>query len=91
MEAILYIFAKTIKLFLSGVSLCMFMTVILQFFVDRDNSRAYRFFGTVSEVFVYPFRAVLAKLHLFEKTPIDMAFLVAYLSLALINMLLPAF
>ena len=88
-EPSLYIFAKTMSLMLSGVSLCMFMSVILQFFVDREKSRAYRVFGTISEIFVYPFRVIMAKLHLFEKTPIDMPFIFAYLSLSLINLMLP--
>ena len=79
------------RLFLSGVSLCMFMSIILQFFVDRENSKSYRFFAIVSEIFVYPFRVILAKFHLFEGTPIDMAFIIAYLALSLVNMMLPTF
>ena len=88
-ELILYIFAKTVQLTLSGVSLCMFFTVILQFFVNPEESRAYRFFGTVSEIFVMPFRVILAKLNLFQGIPIDMPFMIAYLSISLISMLLP--
>ena len=89
MEQVLYISAKTVQLFLSGISLCMFFTVILQFFVNPEESKAYRFFGTVSEFFVFPFRVIMTKLNLFQGTPIDMPFLFAYLSISLISMLLP--
>lgn len=88
-ETIFYILAKTVQIFLSALSLCMFMSVILQFFVDREGSRLYRFFGTISEIFVYPFRVIMAKFHLFENTPIDMPFLVAYITLSLVTMILP--
>lgn len=89
MKETLYILAMTVKLFLSAVSTCMFLTVILQFFVDRENNRAYRFFNAISEVFVFPFRVIMAKLHLFESTPLDMPFFVAYITLSLLTMLLP--
>ena len=88
-EPILYIFAKTVELFLSAVSSCMFLTVILQFFVNPETNKAYRFFSTVSELFVFPFRVVLAKLNLFQGLPIDMPFFIAYISIALVSMMLP--
>ena len=91
MEAVLYILARTVQLFLSAVSSCMFFTVILQFFVNTETNRAFRIFNTVSEVFVFPFRVILAKLNLFQGVPIDMPFLVAYISISLISMILPVF
>ena len=89
MEQVLYILAKTVELFLRGVSLCMFMTVILQFFVNPEESKVYRLFGTRSEFFVFPFRVIMTKLNLFQGTPIDMPFLFAYLTISLISMLMP--
>ena len=67
----------------------MFLTVILQFFVDRETNKAYRIFATVSEVFVYPFRVIMAKFNLFQGTPIDMPFFIAYIFVSLISLFLP--
>ena len=89
MELVLYILAKSVQLFLSAISLCMFMTVILQFFVNPEESKAYRLFSTITEFVVFPFRVIMAKLNLFQGTPIDMPFLFAYLTVSLISMLMP--
>ena len=88
-ELVLYILAKSVQLFLSAISLCMFMTVILQFFVNPEESKAYRLFSTITEFVVFPFRVIMAKLNLFQGTPIDMPFLFAYLTVSLISMLMP--
>ena len=69
----------------------MFMTVILQFFVNTETNKAYRVFATVSEVFVFPFRVIMAKFNLFQGTPVDMPFLFAYILVSLTTMLLPVF
>ena len=89
MEQVLYIFAKTVALFLRAISLCMFMRVILQLFVRAEDNKLMAFFTTVSEFFVFPFRVIMAKFNIMQGTPIDAPFFVAYLFIAIISMFLP--
>lgn len=90
MEAILYIIAKVVALGLDAISICMFLRVILQFFVDTQNNRLYAICVTVSEFFVMPFRAIMAKFNIMQNTPIDMPFFFAYIFIFVISMLMPA-
>ena len=89
MEQALYIIAKTVQLSLSVISSCMFLTVILRFFVNPETSKPYQFVSTVSEFFVFPFRVIMAKLNLFQGLPIDMPFFCAYIFIAILTMILP--
>lgn len=88
-EQVLYIFAKTVSLFLSAISACMFMRVILQLFVRTEDNKLLYFFTAVSELFVFPFRVIMAKFNIMQGTPIDAPFFVAYLFIALMNLFLP--
>lgn len=90
MEAVLYIIAKAVQLALGMVMFCMFLRVILQFFVDVNSNKIYAFCVTVSELFVMPFRAIMAKLNIFQNTPLDAPFMVAYIFLSIITAILPA-
>lgn len=67
----------------------MFLTVILQFFVNTETNKAYRFFSIVSEFVVFPFRVIMAKFNLFQGTPIDMPFFFAYIFIAILSAFLP--
>ncbi len=89
MEEILYILAKTVELFLGAISTCMFLRVIMQLFVDASGSKFFQFIITVTELFVFPFRVIMAKFNILQDTPIDAPFMVAYLFIALTSMFLP--
>ena len=85
---ILYILAKTVELFLSVISTCMFLRVIMQFF-DVGGSRVFQFIVTVTEFFVFPFRVIMARLNIMQNTPIDAPFMVAYLFVIITSLVLP--
>ncbi len=89
MELILYIFAKAVDIFLSVVSLCMFMRVILQLFVDVEHNKLFLICAAVSEIFVLPFRYIMYKLNILQDTPIDAPFMVAYLFIMVLGIFLP--
>ena len=94
MEAIFYIFAKVISLMLSAVSLAMFARVIMQLAsaltsFKAESNKFYIFCFAVTEIFVTPFRYLCAKFNLFQGTPIDAPFFIAYLTISLLQGLLP--
>ena len=94
MEAILYIIAKVISLMLSAISLAMFVRVIMEIVsrvssYDIGGNKFYIFCYTVTEFFVTPFRYLCARFNLFTGTPLDVPFFMAYLSLSLLQGILP--
>ena len=94
MEAIFYIFAKVISLMLSAISFAMLVRVIMQLVsamtsFKAEENKFYIFCFAVTEIFVTPFRYLCAKFNLFTNTPIDAPFFIAYISLSLIQAILP--
>ena len=94
METILYIIAKVISLMLSAISLAMSARVIMQIIArmssyDIEGNKIYIFCYAVTELFVTPFRYLCAKFNLFTGTPIDAPFFIAYISIVLLNGMMP--
>ena len=94
MEAVLYIFAKVISLLLGAISMAMFARVILEIAArmtsfDVGGNKLYVFCYAVTEIFVTPFRFLCAKFNLFQGTPIDAPFFIAYITISLLQALLP--
>jgi hypothetical protein len=63
--------------------------MLLPLFVNPMDSRLYAISCYVSETFVLPVRFVMAKLHIGQNTPIDVAFIVAYLIVWVLELILP--
>ena len=94
MEAVLYIFAKVISLLLGAISMAMFARVIMEIAsrmtsFDVGGNKIYVFCYAVTEIFVTPFRFLCAKFNLFQGTPIDAPFFIAYITISLLQALLP--
>lgn len=94
MEAVFYIIAKVISLMLSAISLAMFTRVIMELVgrmtsYDIQGNKFFIFCYTVTEIFVTPFRYLFARLNLFQGTPIDMPFFIAYITVSLLQGFLP--
>lgn len=94
MEAVFYIIAKVISLMLSAISLAMFSRVMMQLIslmtsYDMEGNKMFIFCYTITEIFVTPFRYLCAKLNLFQRTPIDAPFFIAYITVSLLQSLLP--
>lgn len=90
MELTIYILAKTVQLCLSLVSLAMVVRMLLPVFANPDGNVIYTASCYISEPFVMPVRFVMAKLGIGQNTPIDVAFIVAYLIVILLGTFLPA-
>ena len=90
MIEILYILAKTVSVTLGVVSFAMLVRVILGFFVNPMESRAYEIACIFTEPFIAPTRAIMMKLNIGQDSPIDWAFSITYLIIWLLRSLLPA-
>lgn len=89
MEAIFYILAKVVAIYINIAAYSMLGRVILQFFVVPEESRFYALLFFISEPIIMPFRLILAKLNIGQDSPIDIAFMTAYFGVALLQLFLP--
>ena len=89
METILYILAKTVQLYLNLASYAMLARVVMQFFVNVEESKLYLLLCYVSEPVILPFRIVMAKLNIGQNLPLDMPFMAACLGLSVLQIFLP--
>ena len=89
MDTTFYIIAKTVQICLGLASFSMMARMLLPLFVNPMDSRLYAISCYVSEPFVLPVRFVMAKLNIGQNTPIDVAFIVAYLIVWVLELILP--
>lgn len=87
---ILDIFARTVNLLLSAVSLAMLLRMLLSFFVFDEDSRLLNFLAIVTEPFIAPVRALLIRFNIGQDSPIDWSFSLTYLLIAIAQMFLPS-
>ena len=90
MQEIFYIIAKTVSLVLDVVSFAMIIRMLLPFFTDPTESRAYAITCFVTEPFIAPVRAIMVRLNIGQDSPIDWAFSFTYIIIWLLGSLLPA-
>ena len=90
MIEIIYIIAKTISVILSVVSFAMLIRMILPWFVDPMDSRAYELSCLLTEPFILPVRAAMVYFNIGQDSPVDFAFIIAYILIWLLRNLLPA-
>ncbi len=87
---ILDIFARTVNLLLSAVSIAMLLRMLLSFFVFDEDSRLLNFLAIVTEPFIAPVRALLVRFNIGQDSPIDWSFSLTYLLIAIAQMFLPS-
>ena len=89
MEAIFYVLAKTVALYLGLCMYLMLARAILSWFVVPEESRLYMLCAFLTEPVILPFRLLFGWLGIGVGMPIDLAYLASVLALTLINSLLP--
>lgn len=88
---VLYFIAKFISIAITVVMYAMMVRAILPFFIhDIENSKLYLFVTVITEPVIAPVRFLLVKLNIGQNSPLDMAFMLTYLLLILVQMILPA-
>lgn len=90
MEQVFFIFAKTVSLTLSIVSIAMLVRMILPWFTDPMENKIYFITCLVTEPFIAPTRAIMIRFDIGQNSPIDWAFTITYLIIILLRNLLPA-
>ena len=90
MEAVVYIFAKTIATILGLVSLAMMVRMFLPIFTEPEDNKLFALCCLISEPFIVPIRFLMVKLNIGQDSPIDWAFFATYLVLWLLRSILPS-
>ena len=83
------ILAKTIAIALSLTTYAMLGRSLLPLFVNPMESRAYYFLYTITEPFVLPVRWIFRKFNIAQNSPFDIAFIVAYIGLVILQAIMP--
>ena len=84
---IVYVVSSVLQLSLTVIWLAMFLRMVFSWIPMEPNNFTELLY-TITEPLIYPFRALFARLNLFQNLPIDMAFMAAALLLSLMNFLL---
>ncbi len=90
MQEIFYIIAKTVSIALEVVSFAMIIRMLLPFFIDPTDNRAYAVTCCITEPFIAPVRALMVRFNIGQDSPIDWAFSITYILIWLLSGLLPA-
>ena len=89
MEAIFYIFAKVVAIYLNIATYSMLGRMLLQFFTEPGESQLYALLFFISEPVIMPFRLIMAKFNIGQELPIDLPFMAASIGVVFIQMFLP--
>ena len=87
-EAVFYILAKVVDLYLSLASIALLLRVILPFFRDEEDVFL-RLSVMISEPVILPFRLLLSRFNFVQESPLDISFFVGYIGLSIIRLFLP--
>ena len=84
----IYIIKNTVLVLIWATQILMLIRAVLSWIpADIDNAFI-RFVYGYTEIVITPVRALFDKLHLFEGFPLDMAFLVTFIFIAVIQVFL---
>ena len=89
LEALFYILAKVVAIYLNIATYSMLGRVILQFFLEPGESQLYALLFFISEPVIMPFRLIMAKFNIGQDSPLDLPFMTACLGVTLLQMFLP--
>ncbi len=81
--------AKVVSLTLSAVTFSMLARALMPLFADVEENRFYALLCVVTEPFIVPVRFLLVKFNLLQDSPIDWAFSITYILIAIIQTILP--
>ena len=85
MNLVLTLLVGVARALVSVLELGLFLRAIRSFFAVREDNPVLEIACMITEPVIMPFRALFEKKGWFEDTPIDMAFLVAALTLSIIE------
>ena len=88
MEILLYFLGRTAMLLLWVLDIGLFLRAVLSWFDPEMSFRFSAFLYTVTEPVIQPIRKLCYKMNWFQRTPIDVPFMITVLLVILAQMLL---
>lgn len=85
LEFFLYLVIDLVDVFLSVILFAMLARAIMSFLFMGEENKLSLFLFSITEPFIYPFRALFARLGWFQGMPLDPAFFFATVVLAMIQ------
>lgn len=87
MNDVLYIVSNVVSIAIFLIQLAMTVRAVLSW-IPMDPNKFTDFLFSITEPFIYPFRALFFRLNWFQEMPIDMAFVFAYGTLLILSLFL---
>ncbi len=88
-DIVIFILKGILSAAISVLLTAMFLRTLISLFVGpMEEGKLSSFLFTLTEPVIYPIRALCAKLHWFEGTPMDMPFMLTFLLLTLLDLLI---
>lgn len=84
-----YLVVSTVMLLLSVLDIMMMARMIMSWLFPMSDGRIAQFLYSVTEVVVYPVRALADHFGWFEGFPFDIPFMITYFLLIVLQMILP--
>ena len=89
MKEMFFVLSGTVNAFFSIFMLLLLARVLIGFFSDEEESKAYFFCYAITEPVVSPVRSLLARIPILEESPIDFSFMATCLIISLVQSALP--
>ena len=87
-DTLFYFVKQFIWILLYVLDVAMLLRVILSWVNPTEEGGISAFFVMITEPIILPFRALCAKMHWFERSPLDVPFFMALLALILLRALI---
>ncbi len=88
MEIVVYMICRTALVLISAIELAMLVRSVLSWFNPTGEGRMAGFLYVVTEPVILPIRKLCQRFHWFERTPLDMPFMLTWLVLLVLQVLL---
>lgn len=90
MSIVIYLFARTVSIFLNVLQWAMFIRAVVSWLPIEEN-RFEDFLYVLTEPVITPLRRLFDKMGWFQSSPIDIAFMVTFLLIAFLSAVVSAF
>ena len=88
MTLALYTVVTIVRIMLDALFFLMFIRAILSWLPIDDDAFLVRFVYVITEPVIIPFRILTDHISIFQTLPIDIAYLIAFIALAILQLLL---
>ncbi|MBQ8508299.1 MAG: YggT family protein [Clostridia bacterium] len=89
MISFIYVITRIVSLFLSILQVLMMFRALMSWLPIDEDSNLSNFLYVMTEPVVYPVRLLLERFEGLDGMPIDLAFIISFMLLSVVQMLLP--